>query len=247
MPLNKTKGDMYPWIDYTWNPLAGRCSHNCEYCYMNTPPQSWLDKYKGKQRQYEKELKTDLYKHGKGKTIFVCSGNDLFANNVDYIDIKGILNRCKEFSENTYLFQTKNPKKMRVGFNTWEFPQNKIIGTTIESNWCFNLSDAPEQYKRKSEIETFSKTGNKVMISIEPILDFQLEVFTKWIKDIDPDFVSIGANSNNRVDLPEPSGTEVIALYENIKDFTEVKIKKNLKRLWDFEDVQDIILKNLIC
>lgn len=76
----------------------------------------------------------------------------------------------------------------------------------------------------------------RTMISIEPILDFQLEVFTKWIKDIDPDFVSIGANSNNRVDLPEPQGCEIKDLYENIKDFTEVKLKKNLKRLWDFEE-----------
>ena len=52
--MNKTKGDMYPWTDYTWNPLAGKCPHNCEYCYMKTPPQSWLDKYKGK-RNKERE------------------------------------------------------------------------------------------------------------------------------------------------------------------------------------------------
>ena len=25
---------MYPWVTHTWNPLAGRCKHDCNYCYM---------------------------------------------------------------------------------------------------------------------------------------------------------------------------------------------------------------------
>ncbi len=230
--MNETKGDMYPWCDYTWNPLAGKCKHDCEYCYMKSPPQSWLDKYKGKQRQYEKEMGTDLYKHGIGKTIFVCSGNDLFANSVDYFEIKGILNLCKDHPKNTYLFQTKNPKRIRERFAKWEFPEDYILGTTIESNWSFNLSDAPEQWERMREMRMRSE---RTMISIEPILDFQVEVFTRWIDDIDPDFVSIGADSGNN-SLPEPSSDKVRQLYDAIKDDREIKLKKNLKRIWNYEE-----------
>ena len=33
MPLNKTKGDMYDFITHTWNPIRGRCLHDCSYCH----------------------------------------------------------------------------------------------------------------------------------------------------------------------------------------------------------------------
>lgn len=32
--LNKRKGDMYKFIDFTWNPIKGKCLHDCSYCYM---------------------------------------------------------------------------------------------------------------------------------------------------------------------------------------------------------------------
>ena len=34
MPLNKAKGNMYPFVDYTWNVIKGECPHGCAYCYM---------------------------------------------------------------------------------------------------------------------------------------------------------------------------------------------------------------------
>jgi DNA repair photolyase len=30
----KSRGDMYQWIDFTWNPVQGPCEHHCEYCYV---------------------------------------------------------------------------------------------------------------------------------------------------------------------------------------------------------------------
>lgn len=41
-------------------------------------------------------------------------------------------------------------------------------------------------------------------VSIEPILDFDLNVMIEWIKQLQPKFVSIGADSK-RHNLPEPS------------------------------------------
>ena len=34
MSLNIRKGDMYKFIDFTWNPIKGKCLHDCSYCYM---------------------------------------------------------------------------------------------------------------------------------------------------------------------------------------------------------------------
>ena len=39
MSLNIKNGDMYKFIDYTWNPIKGKCLHDCSYCYMKTIPQ----------------------------------------------------------------------------------------------------------------------------------------------------------------------------------------------------------------
>jgi hypothetical protein len=34
MPLNPVKGNMYTWVNFTWNPIRGQCSHDCRYCYV---------------------------------------------------------------------------------------------------------------------------------------------------------------------------------------------------------------------
>ena len=78
----KDKSNMYQFIDATWNPIKGRCWHDCSYCYMKKwgdLPDIHLD---------EKELKTDL---GSDNFIFVCSGCDMFAEVVSYDWIKRII------------------------------------------------------------------------------------------------------------------------------------------------------------
>ena len=77
--MSKSRGDMYSWVDETWNPFAGECHHWCRYCFvksMNAPPVA--GKYSGPPRLVEKELR----RRGRRKTIFVSSCNDLFAENV---------------------------------------------------------------------------------------------------------------------------------------------------------------------
>ena len=32
--LRESKGNMYDFITHTWNPIKGKCLHNCSYCYM---------------------------------------------------------------------------------------------------------------------------------------------------------------------------------------------------------------------
>ena len=214
--LNKQKGNMYSWVTHTWNPIKGKCPHDCLYCYMKVYPRPEL-------HFDEKELKTNL---GKGNFIFVGSSCDMWANDIPAMWIEDILAYCSEF-DNTYLFQSKNPAR----FNKMCFPFSTILGTTIETNRPYprEIGKAPEPLLRYSIMASWEGPENK-MVSIEPIMDFDLDVMVRWIKDIEPELVSIGADSKGH-NLPEPPADKVRQLIEELQKITEVKLKDNLKRL----------------
>lgn len=239
MGLNVAGGEMYPWADYTWNPLGGKCPHDCSYCYMKEPPACWTEKYEGSQELWKREMTTklsDLQVNRRESLffvsediplIFVCSGNDLGAASNG---AKGkILEKCNEEPSNFYLIQSKNP----IGLKPVEekFPQNTIIGTTLETNrdeLCKKISNAPVPSERASSINKFDRFYK--MVSIEPIMDFDVAPFTDLIEQVCPDFVSIGADSKGHK-LPEPDDGKILDLVENVKNFTTVKKKSNLNRL----------------
>jgi len=222
MGLNKTNGNMYPWVTHTWNPLAGECKHNCNYCYMKRSFLGNIKKYEGNVRLVEQELNIDL---GSSNTIFVGSATDIFGDWVPDNVIKKILEYCRNF-KNTYLFQSKNPIRFKDFLEL--LPKNSIIATTLETNRNLIVSEAPEVSKRYNDF--FSIEYPRKMVSIEPIIDFDLDVFLRWIERINPEFVSIGADSKNN-NLHEPNQDKIKKLISGIETFSKVKIKKNLYRV----------------
>ena len=228
MPLNKAKGNMYPWVTETRNPLGGACPHECSYCWVPDLAKrhpSLREKYSGPIRLIEKELKRKL---GSGKTIFVGSCNDLFAEDVPAKYIYKILEHCLLWPDNTYVFQTKNPDRFR-GFNTYFFP-NTLLGTTIETNRdTSGISRVPSPLDRWlafKEITDFIK-----FITLEPLFNFDLEILVDWIILAKPDFVNIGADSKGH-GLCEPEAWKVLALIEAVRGAgIEVREKSNLSRL----------------
>jgi len=215
--LNKSKGNMYSWVTHTWNVVKGKCPHDCSYCYMKRYPQAQL-RFDGG------ELETDL---AGGNTIFVGSSCDMWAEDISTDQIAQILGHCRGYS-NKYLFQTKNPQRW-LSFRTdlFPLPQNIILGTTIESNREYVVSLAPMVATR---YQAMRKLLPPRMVSIEPVMDFDLDVMVNWMQEINPQFISIGADSGNN-HLPEPTPDKVKALIEALKEFTEVKVKDNLKRI----------------
>jgi DNA repair photolyase len=216
MTLNKQKGNMYPFVTHTWNPIKGRCPHNCNYCYMK-------NKLVGELRLDKKCLKDNL---GSGNFIFVGSSTDMFADDVLKEWIIKVLKYCNKFPNNKYLFQTKNPKRFIEVINY--FPKDVIFGTTIETNRDYKINKAPPTDERKDWIMKFP--SHKTMISIEPIMIFDMDMFVGWIKEIEPKFISIGADSKNSK-LPEPNKEEINFFIKQLKQFTEVRLKDNLNRL----------------
>ncbi len=223
--MNKQKGNMYGWVTHTWNVIKGRCPHNCTYCYMIG---IWNRCNSINQRFDEKELKTDL---GSGNVIFVGSSTDMFAEEVSTKWIEEVLKHCRIYSYNKYLFQTKNPSRFEEFKGL--FPKDSIYGTTMESNKIYvNIGNAPRPFDRFNSMCIFQSYDfvEDMMVSIEPIMDFDLKEFVDMIKIINPRFVSIGADSKDH-NLPEPSWDKVQQLIIELKKFTEVKVKDNLKRL----------------
>ena len=236
MPLNKSTGNMYSFITHTWNTIKGECPHGCSYCYMKR----W-----GKQPLLhfdEKEFKTDL---GTGNFIFVGSSCDMFADNVpndwilttfDLIDDNEHYNKRYGFKPNKYFFQTKNPEKFIKSLNLFDIIcasciRNFVFCTTLETNRFYKdiMQSAPPIFDRWcfTSIMPFEK-----YITIEPIMDFDLSEFVKIIRKCNPIQVNIGADSNPKCNnLPEPSKGKILALIEELEQFTTVVQKKNLARL----------------
>jgi len=84
--MNKSNGNMYSWITHTWNPLAGKCLHECSYCSTNKLMRYPVikQKYSGELRLDAKAMEENL---GSGNNIFVVAQNDLFAADVPEIFI----------------------------------------------------------------------------------------------------------------------------------------------------------------
>lgn len=219
MALNKSKGNMYDFITHTWNTIKGECLHDCSYCYMKR----W-----GKLnpvRFDEKELKTDL---GKDNFIFVGSSCDMFAMDIPMLWIIKTLNHCSKF-DNTYLFQTKNPEALLSSIGSFMPPKIKFC-TTIESNqWHDEMGKAPEPLRRARAMHSLSDVI-ECFVTIEPIMNFDVEMMVEMIKYCNPKQVNIGADSGNN-NLPEPSKEKLLQLIDELKKFTTIHKKSNLSRI----------------
>jgi len=173
---------------------------------------------------------------GEGNTIFVGSSTDMWAKKIPLDWIAKVLDYIEKYPKNTYLFQSKNPRRFYTMVNSDYFvsrwSKNVILGTTIETNKDLLhevvIGRVPSLLHRQFWLQ--KTPAYHKMVSIEPILDFDLDILVSWIKGIQPDFVSIGADSKG-YGLPEPPRWKVLKLIDELKKFTEVKVKSNLKRI----------------
>lgn len=219
---------MYEFVTHTWNPLAGECPHKCSYCSTNKLSDRYpviKSKYSGEPRIDEKQMKTNL---GKDNFIFICAQNDLFAEGVDENMVMDILGYCDKF-DNKYLFQTKNPYELYQ----YALPQNSVVCTTIETNRIYSkiMDNCPCPSDRADMMnEIAHEMDVATYVTIEPIMDFDLDEMCYLIETCLPIQVNIGADSGNN-NLPEPSKEKVLELISRLEKFTKVVQKKNLDRL----------------
>ena len=221
MGLNISKGNMYEFITHTWNTIKGSCYHDCSYCYMKR----W-----GKLKPVrfdEKELKTDL---GTGNFIFVGSSCDMFAENIPDEWIKKTLKHMERF-DSKYLLQTKNPTRVLDFIDACVITDKCVICTTIESNKdLFEIKrNSPDVFKRAMAMNELSQIIDSY-VTIEPIMDFDMDIMVQLIRDCNAKQINIGADSG-RNNLPEPTKEKVLQLVSELQKFTIIHNKSNLHRL----------------
>ena len=231
MALNKVKpgSNMLQDVTHTWNPLPGiLCQHQCIYCYVKRIP--------GYVKSTQLIFPSLHDKLGKYKVIFVCSTSDMFGEWSHDRSISDILQYCRDYPLNAFLFLTKNPKRY------WNFlhrlPPHSILGTTIETNRLYpGISMAPSTQDR---FQSFKDLPSPKMVCIEPIMDLDLDPFLKMLKEIASTYVVIGAVTGG-IPIPEPEDWKISRLIEQLSMFTEVVAKDNLKRLLDLEPLKNFL------
>jgi hypothetical protein len=203
----------------TWNPFKG-CRFDCIYCTPSFQRQS----------KRQKNLCPNCYKYaphchedrlGKipsAKIIFVCGNADLSFCPPSFM--QKIIDRLVEHNARTkgktYFLQSKRPACFEPFLA--DLPDNVILLTTLETNRDDGyeaISKAPPPSVRYAQFRAL-KYPRKV-VTIEPVLDFDLTTFVNWIRTIRPEYVWLGFNSKpESVELPEPSVDKVQKLIQKL-------------------------------
>ena len=191
------KTNMYNLSVKQWNPFVG-CKHNCIYCKSSFQRQlkRWAKgqgdcpecaSFKPHYEKHRTRLNQKLPKTKYMQFIFTCSSGDVAYCPIDYLE--EIIARIRSEPDKTFLIQSKDPKT----FNRVIFPKNVILGTTLETNrdkLCEGISKAPKpsrRYKDFLEVKHQPK-----MVTIEPVMDFDLNVMIDWVENINPCMVWLG-------------------------------------------------------
>ena len=216
MGLNLSKGDMYKFVNYTWNPIKGKCLHDCSYCYMKQ-----INPNANPPRLAEYELNTDL-----------GCGRAMFAEDIPSEWIARVLDYCYQnrnmLLPNAYLLQSKTPKRF-LEFINHPIMERVIFCTTIETNRFYPeiMNKAPRIEERVEAMEEIARLGRPTMVTAEPLMQFDHEEMVSFIRRCSPKLVNIGRNSCRRIVLPEPTQEEVQQLIAELKSFANVSVKDN--------------------
>lgn len=224
--------------DKTLNPFVG-CLHHCIYCVPSFQRQMKRQKnrcircYNYVPHAHLERLKRPPPKTGPNEFIFMCDMGDLAFAKPNWV--REIIAYMYKYQDRTFLIQSKAPGFFRA----YSWPINVILGTTIETNKT--IFDTPSKYRFYEEISKapppklrylamLNLIHPRKLVTIEPILDFDLFVLVDWVRLIDPEVVYVGYDNHN-CKLPEPRLQKTLGLIEELEKFTEVR-RKTIHKAW---------------
>ena len=170
-------------------------------------------------------------KYPEGATVFLEHMNDLFALGVPGALVRDIILHAREYYKTNFVFQTKDPYRALEWRRT--FRRNWMIGTTIESDRPMATTTAPSPEDRACGMQAWEAEAPHVQrfVTIEPILDFDVDRLLGLLRIARPDFVNIGADSKGS-GLVEPSPGKVRDLLNGMAEAgLTIRKKNNLGRL----------------
>lgn len=212
MPVAK-QGNMYRLSVEQWNPWVG-CKHDCSYCRPSFQAQlkrrknQCQDCYDFVPHGHPTRLESHRFpRTGFMQFIFTCSSGDVAFCPKSYL--QRIVEVIRQHRDRTFLLQTKCPAALaRV-----EFPSNVVLGVTLETNrdaLAQAVSKAPPPSARVRALADHPHATK--MVTVEPVMDFDLDVMTEWIEQIAPSMVWLGYDSKNS-GLTEPDLAKVMQLH----------------------------------
>jgi len=194
----------------TWNPFKG-CRFDCTYCKPTFKAQAKRQMHNCVQcydylpHYHEERLKTIPSK----EIVFVCGDADISFCEPAFT--RRIIDRIKQHSKRcphkTFYFQSKRPSYFAQFLP--EFPENVILLTTLETNRDQPaVSKAPVPSERYRQFKSLDYP--RKVVTIEPLMEFDIDIFAGWIQDLHVEYVWLGYNSRPQsVKLPEPSPEKV--------------------------------------
>ena len=201
-------GRMYASV-VTWNPFVG-CRHACTYCrpsFMRMVKRVYHcqgAKCTGcrdfEPHEHPERLEGPL---PTGSTVWPCAHGDIaFA---DPAFIRRVIARTRDYPGRTFYFQSKAPACFEQYLS--DFSQgNTILLTTLETNRDQGygaVSKAPVPSVRCSDFRRLQ--WPRKIVTVEPIMDFDVDSFAEMILSVHPEAAWVGYNSKpGSVRLPEP-------------------------------------------
>jgi DNA repair photolyase len=221
-------GNMYGDSILQVNAIVG-CEFHCNYCeasfqrQMKRQKQNCLQCYNYEVHEHLERLDRSYPNTEGDQFIWLCSSCDISFGKKEWIE--RVLSTIRENSNKTFFLQSKEP----TIFLGYKLPHNLIIGTTIETNLDnlylqHNISKAPLPTERAAHFRLIDHPRKS--ITIEPILNFELNTFVRLLKQIAPERIYIGYDTKN-TSLPEPSLSKTKSFMNRLrKDLPMCKIKK---------------------
>jgi hypothetical protein len=212
----------------TWNPFKG-CKFDCIYCEPTFQRQAKRQKqnciacYHYRPHYHEERLS----RIPSANIVFVCGNGDISFCKPDFT--RKIIHSIKAHNERAphkqYYFQSKRPEYLNQFLA--DFPSNVILVTTLESNrdGYENVSKAPRPSERYQQFKALG--WPQKVVTVEPIMDFDLAEFHQMLVGLNPLYVWLGFNSRPKeVQLPEPSKEKVNELIARLaSDGIEIREK----------------------
>ena len=223
--------NMYRQSIESWNPFVG-CGHDCLYCastfkrQMKRRKRQCMDCYNFKPHFHPERLGRSLPRTEGDNFIFCSDMGDVAFCKPEWM--QRILERIRQLPDRAFLIQSKNPSV----FNNYRFPGNVLLGTTLETNrddLYRGISKAPLPSQR---FEAMLKLQHsRKIVTIEPVLDFDVEIMVRWVREIRPEVCYMGYDSKKNC-LPEPELSKVKILMKKLKETTNVRAKTIRKAWW---------------
>ena len=199
------------------DPVIG-CLHGCSYCWAKRFALERLSNTEKYKDGFKPKLaENELSKRFRNRCIFVSDMGDLFGKWVPKKWILKVIEATDNSPSSDFLFLTKNPSRYKEFVHLCK--KNIVLGATIETNRPNEFSKAPPVADRAKAM--IDLKYDRKFISMEPVLDFDLDIFADWIEEIAPIQVSVGYDNWNNC-LPEPSLSKTVKLIKRLEEFTSV-------------------------